>query len=122
MEELANVMKTFVLQLQLQQEQQGISPERLKQQFLQQQEILMQQSKLLETVLQKSAKWNSSTISFTPDTVDNSISQFPYNPEEGVTFASWKDEKKALLLWRKLSPVEFEKYCNYILPKKKPGT
>ena len=46
MEELANVMKTFVLQQQ-QQQQQKIWPERLNQQFLQQHEILMQPSKLL---------------------------------------------------------------------------
>ncbi len=73
----------------------------------------------------KFSERNSSTISFIPDTVANSIGQFPYNPEEGVTLhhisgdmRTWKDEKKALRLLRKLSPAKFEKYCNYILPKK----
>ena len=55
----------------------------------------MQQSKLLKTVLQKSAEGNSSTISFTPDAVANSIGEFTYNSEEGITFASyfWRYEK-----------------------------
>ena len=42
----------------------------------------MQQLKLLETVLQKSAEGNSSAISFTPDAVTNSINKFTHNPKE----------------------------------------
>ena len=70
MEEMANMMKTFVLQ------EQKISSERSEQQFLQQHEILMQLSKLLETVLQKSTEGNSSTISFTMTAVTNLIGEF----------------------------------------------
>ena len=79
----------------------------------------MQQSKLLETVLQKPTGGNSSRISFTPDAVAYSIGRFTYNPEEGITFESyfrryeisrnecktWTDEKKVRLLLRKLSPA-----------------
>ena len=89
MEELANGMKTFVLLQQQQQEQQGTSSERLEQQLQQLHEILMQQSNFLETVLQKSVEGNSSTISFTPDAVSNSIGEVTYNPEEGITLASY---------------------------------
>ena len=93
----------------------------------------MQPSKLLETILQKSAEGNSSTFSFTPDAVANSIGKFTYNPEECITFAlyfmrceeifrneckTWIDKKKVRLLLRKLPPTEHEKYCNYILPEK----
>ena len=69
MEELANVMQQQQQQ-QEQQEKQTISSERLDQQFLQQ-EILMQLSKLLETLLQESAEGNSRIISFILDTVSN---------------------------------------------------
>ena len=127
-EKLANMMQTLVLQ----QQQQKISSKRLEQQFLQQHEILMQQSKLLETVLQKSADGNSSTISFTLNVTANSIGKFTYNRKEGITFASyfwryeifkrecktWTDEEKLCLLLCKLSPAEHKKYCNCILPKK----
>ena len=88
----------------------------------------MRLSKVLETVLQKSAERNSSTISFTPDAVTNLISEFTYIPEESITFTTYfrryifgserkTDEKKVRLLIQKLSPVEQEKYCDYILPK-----
>ena len=83
------MMKTFGLQQKQLQEQQRILSEKMEQHFLQQQEILMQQSKLLETILQKSAEGNSSTISFTLDEVANSIGEFTYNLEEGITFASY---------------------------------
>ena len=57
-------------------------------------EILMQQSKLLERVLQKSTEENSSTISFTPETVANSVSEFTYNLEVGIIFQEIWDFQK----------------------------
>ena len=84
----------------------------------------------VETVLQKSVEGNSSTISFTPYAVANSIGEFTYNPKEGITYfrryeeifrnacKTWTDEKKVSFLLWKLSSAEHEKHCNYILPKK----
>ena len=62
-----------------------ISSKRLEQQH----EILIQQSKLLETVLQKSAEGNSSTISFTLDAVATLIGKFTYYPKKAITYASY---------------------------------
>ena len=80
------MMKIFVLQQQKQQEEQRILSERVEQQFLQQHGNLMLQSKFLETVLQKFAEGNSSTITFTSDAVANSISEFTYNSRRRHNF------------------------------------
>ena len=64
----------------------------------------------------------------------NSITEFHYDPEADVTFESWfrryedlfrieyskfSDDWKVRLLLRKLSPSAYEKYSDFILPKKR---
>ena len=71
--------------------------------------------------------------SFTPDAVANPISEFAYNPDDGITFSAycrryegifkrnclhWINEKKVCLLLRKLFYTEHEKYVNFILTEK----
>ncbi|VDD75812.1 unnamed protein product [Mesocestoides corti] len=66
------------------------------------------------------------------DGLSNSISEFSYDPENGVTFESWyrryedlfrvdlasqDDAWKVRLLTRKLGPAELKRYTDTILPK-----
>ncbi|VDD78288.1 unnamed protein product [Mesocestoides corti] len=66
------------------------------------------------------------------DGLTNSISEFSYDPENGVTFESWyrrfedlfrvdlasqDDTWKVRLLTRKLGPAELKRYIDTILPK-----
>ena len=64
------------------------------------------------------------------DLVANSICEFNYNTDKEITFSlyykhyenistrlSGMDRQKKVNVW-KLGPVEYEKYVNYILPKK----
>ncbi|XP_014784252.1 uncharacterized protein LOC106879270 [Octopus bimaculoides] len=69
---------------------------------------------------------------FSPDYVANSITEFKYEPDEGVTFEAyyrryeqifnkeckdWDEDMKTHLILRKLAG-EYEHYSNYVLPKK----
>ena len=73
------------------------------------------------------------STSLTSDAIANSISEFCYVPESGLTFEawfkryddlfakdcnSWDEGAKVRLLLRKLGVSEHEKYCNFVLPKK----
>lgn len=76
------------------------------------------------------------SMSLTPDAVQNTVSEFVYHPDEGLTFSAyvrryeqifnqecivWEDKR---LLLRKIAQIEYEKYCNHIPPppqKKTPG-
>ena len=86
---------------------------------------------LFEALLQSRATENSNY--FTAEGIANSISEFTYDPDNGVTFqayfrrfeniftkrcATWSDEQKVGLLLQKLGPSESTKYTNLLLPKK----
>ena len=85
----------------------------------------------MEQLLNKTSEERSSD-SFTTDAIANSIREFVYNSDVGTTVSAyyrryegifkrdclhWNDEKKVHLLLRKLSPLEHEKYANFLLPK-----
>ena len=89
--------------------------------------IIKEQLEILKT-----NKGNSNF--FTAEGIANSISEFKYSSEEGITFpefyrrfetifskrcASWSDEQKVSLLLQKLGTDENTKYTNLILQKKK---
>lgn len=73
-----------------------------------------------------------SSKEFIMESLANSILEFSYDPENGITFDSWYSRYKDLfdldcknlvegekvrLLLRKLNTIEHEKYVNFILPK-----
>ncbi|XP_029654256.1 uncharacterized protein LOC115227624 [Octopus sinensis] len=114
----------FIIQLQKQQEEQQ---QDLQKQLEQQQ---LKQQQLLELYARKSV---NALSSFSPDSILNSIMEFSYAPEEGITFAmyyrrykeifkedckTWSDEVKVRLLLHKLASSECEQHCSFILPKK----
>lgn len=70
---------------------------------------------------------------FTAEGIANSITEFVYDPENGITFQAyfrrfetifnkrcetWSDEQKVGLLLQKLGPNESTKYTNLLLPRK----
>ncbi|RTG86926.1 uncharacterized protein DC041_0012288 [Schistosoma bovis] len=80
-----------------------------------------------------SPRTNVSDSTMTPDSIENSIDQFRFGPECGITFEAWfkrhedlfindckewDEGSKLRLLLRKLRVSEHEKFCNLILPKK----
>ena len=115
MEELKSIM-IQMLTLQKQKEQQ-----------LEQQK---QQHKLLGWLLDEISKERTSD-SFSAPAVANSVNEFIYNLDDGMTFlvyytryegifkrdgSHWNDSKKFRLVLRKLFLAEHEKYVNFILP------
>ncbi|XP_029634959.1 uncharacterized protein LOC115210495 [Octopus sinensis] len=70
---------------------------------------------------------------FLTNYVAHSITEFKYEPDEGVTFEAyyrryeqifdkdckdWDDKMKKHLIKRKLAVTEHEQYSNYVLPRK----
>lgn len=98
--------------------------------FLQQQNTLIE---LLVKNMSISSRTDVSNSTMTPDSIANSIAEFRFDPESGVTFEAWfkrhedlfineckewDESSKLRLLLRKLGVSEHEKFCNFILPKK----
>uniref|UniRef100_A0A182NMZ0 DUF7083 domain-containing protein n=1 Tax=Anopheles dirus TaxID=7168 RepID=A0A182NMZ0_9DIPT len=96
--------------------------------FKQQQAILHQQQ---ETFMKQQECFLTRMISTI--SVREAVTEFRYDPEEGVTFAAWfgryedmfdkdaaklTDDAKVRLLLRKLGTKEHERYNSYILPHK----
>ncbi|CAH8606257.1 unnamed protein product [Schistosoma rodhaini] len=98
--------------------------------------LLQQQNSLIELLIKNmsiSSRTNVSNSTMTPDSIANSITEFRFDPESGVTFEAWfkrhedlfineckewDESSKLRLLLRKLGVSEHEKFCNFILPKK----
>jgi hypothetical protein len=107
--------------------------------------IVQQQAKMLEILLKDKAlkkeddlnqsSSKSSTFAnpeFVMESLAKSMTEFSYDPENGVTFQAWyaryedlftfdastlEDSAKVRLLLRKLNTSEHQRYLNYILPK-----
>lgn len=98
--------------------------------------LIERQEKFFETIIAKFTKETTATsTALTPklkETLAAGIQEFHYDPDNGITFASWfkrfedvfmvdaasLDEKtKVRLLVQKLGTNEHAQYCNYILPK-----
>ena len=66
--------------------------------------------------------WGKKSDSFTPDPIANSINEFIYNPDDGITFQSYYRRYKASsksivhigITKGKLFTVVYEKYLNFI--------
>ena len=70
---------------------------------------------------------------FSAEGIANSITEFKFDPDEGITFPayfrrfesifekkcqSWSDEQKVILVLQKLGTDENNKYTNFVLPRK----
>ena len=81
----------------------------------------------------KQGEWEKGSNTFSAEGIANSLSDFIYKPEEGITFPayfkryetifakrcqSWSNEEKIMLVLQKLGAHENTKYTNYILPIK----
>ena len=112
-----------------------------QEQMLQQYQTLIQQqaasTALLASIAERFQKMNECGQSYTTEqklkqSVANSIQEFRYDPDNGVTFSTWykryediflvdaenlDEQAKVRLLMQKLGPAEHTKYCNFILPK-----
>ena len=114
--------------------------EQILQQNQQFQTLLQQQmasTALLASIAERFQKMNTCGQTYTEDqklkgSVANSIHEFRYDPDNGVTFSTWykryediflvdaenlDEQAKVRLLMQKLGPAEHTKYCNFILPK-----
>ena len=107
--------------------------------ILQQQQAQFENSqlRLIDTLTQRlSLRSSESTVPSqtftTADSIANSISEFTFDPDSGLTFDTWfkrwddifrtefskfDDAWKVRLLLRKLGTMEHERYINFILPK-----
>ena len=115
-----------------------ISAEELKSILMHQQaQFEASQLKLIETLtrqfsIQPGSKPEAVKPSASVDAIVNSITEFSYDPDAGLTFDSWfkryedifrvdlvenDDAWKVRLLLRKLGTTEHTKYTNFILPK-----
>ncbi|CAH8430770.1 unnamed protein product [Dicrocoelium dendriticum] len=116
----------------------SISADELKAILLQQQaQFEASQLRLIETLTrQLSIQTGSLSTTVKPsasvDAITNSITEFSYDPNAGLTFESWfkryedvfrvelgdhDDDWKVRLLLRKLGTAEHSRYVNFILPK-----
>lgn len=102
--------------------------------FAQQKQMeLLQQQQLKQSEILQSILTQQKDCRFTPEGIANSLSEFVYEPTNGLTFPayfrryenifakrcqSWTDEEKIILLLQKLGSQENTKYTNFILPKK----
>lgn len=126
MEDLIALTKTLVQNQIQQQEQQKLFREQLLDLQVQQRNDT---KVLYEAILLK----NPVNSSFTAEGIANSITEFIFNLEEGVTFPAyfrrfetifekkcegWTDEQKVSLLLQKLGTDENNKYTNFVLPRK----
>ncbi|XP_055918466.1 uncharacterized protein K02A2.6-like [Eupeodes corollae] len=98
-------------------------------------ELLELQSKLLQAFTEgnkKPKETNKSRPEQLMDSLANNLSEFCYDPANGITFEGWfsrhedifcvdgkdlHEASKVRLLMRKLNPTAQEKYASYILPK-----
>lgn len=159
MEQLAELTKALALSIQeqtkmtqqflaQQQQQQQIQQQQLQQQLQQQQErtqktleaqqeqtnILQRQMSTQQKNLEKLILTSTGKkTNFSAEGISNSLTEFRYSPDTGVTFPAyyrryetiftkrcldWTDEEKVTLLLQKLGTDENTKYANLILPKK----
>lgn len=104
-------------------------------------EAVTKNTEFMKTFVDKVTAGSTSTVTVKSEerkeivleSLANSISEFSFNAESGVTFEAWfsryqdlfeldcnklEDGEKVRLLLRKLNTVEHERYVNYILPKK----
>lgn len=108
-------------------------------------DILQNQQKILDQLMQNQYSASSSSQQavvstqrnhnqeFLIESLSSGITEFTYDPENGVTFAAWfsryedlfiedaknlDDAAKVRLLLRNISTVAHQKYISYILPKK----
>ena len=108
----------------------------------QQQEMMQQQQQTTAKILASITSQLSSLSTHSnplgteqrlKETIANSIQEFRYDPDNGVTFCSWyrryediflvdaaalEESAKVRLLIQKLGASEHTQYCNYILPNK----
>ncbi|KHJ40603.1 hypothetical protein D918_09378 [Trichuris suis] len=106
--------------------------------LLETQEHLQQQLMELQVTQQDSAKTQHWMERLIPsiDSISNSISEFTYDAENGLTFESWfkryedvfkvdaaslPDDARVRLLLRKLPAALHDKYAKYVLPKHPRG-
>ena len=95
-----------------------------------QRQMLAQQKKFEKFIQSTTA---DKKTNFSAEGISNSLSEFHYSPDTGVTFPAyyrryetiftkrctdWTDEEKVTLLLQKLGTDENTKYANLILPKK----
>lgn len=128
MEKLVEMTKMLCTSLQ-QQQQQHLE---LQQQHQELQQQILQQQKSLETILKQSTGERKNTV-FSAEGIANSLSEFIYEPDSGITFPAyfkrfetiftkrcqhWSDEERVTLLVQKLGTNENTKYSNLILPRK----
>ena len=96
------------------------------------QKQIVKQQDILQKILLKQGEQEKSLNTFSAEGIANSLSEFIYKPEEGITFPayfkryetifakrcqSWSDEEKMMLVLQKLGAHE-NKYMNYILLNK----
>ena len=97
------------------------------------QKQIVKQQDILQKILLKQGKREKGLNTFSAKGIANSLSEFIYKPEEGITFPayfkryetifakrcqSWSDEEKIMLVLQNLGAHENTKYTNYILPNK----
>ena len=113
------------------------SAEQFQKMILQQQKQMEKQLKLIEALTQRLNLKPSETVSHESpsssiDSLANSITEFCYNPESGLTFDTWfkrwedmfqtdfrcqDDSWKVRLLMRKLGTNEHSRFIDHILPR-----
>lgn len=91
------------------------------------------QSKTQEALLKQLSKPKDNE--FLMETLSNTIPEFVYDPQGGLVFDKWysrheeaftkggeklEDADRVRLLVRKLSPVDHDRYVNFILPRTPP--
>ena len=130
MEQLTKMLGAAVQQLQQQfvQQQENVQ----KQQTDVQKEIVKQQD-ILQEILLKQGERKKDSNTFSAEGIANSLSEFIYKPEEGITFPAyfkryetifakrcqlWSNEEKIILELHKLGAHENTKYTTNILPNK----
>ena len=95
------------------------------------QKQIVKQQDILQKILLKQGEQEKGSNTFSAEGIANSLSEFIYKPEEGITFPayfkryktifakrcqSWSNEEKIMLVLQKLGTQENKKYTNYILP------
>ena len=133
MEQLALTMKSLCMSMQQQQKLHEEREQLVQKQLKQMQNQLLKYQENFEKLLTNQVAQERGSRIFLAERISNSLSEFRYNPDNGVTFSAyfrryemilskryllWSDEEKITLLLQKLGSQENTKYTNWIQPTK----
>jgi len=133
MDQLVQITKSLCTSMQQQQKLHEERNQLIHEQLEQMQNQLLKQQENFEKLLTNQVVQERGSRIFSAEGISNSLSEFHYDPDNGMTFPAyyrryesifskrcllWSDEEKVTLLLQKLSSQENTKYTNLILPNK----